>query len=218
MPNWCYNQEVIIGPEDEIRPLYNDLSKWTSEEYIENGFGTEWLGNIVARGINESREYENYACRGKIIDLFEPEKTDDGSEYKISFSSETAWAPMPGMWYALLKKRAPNCRYYYYAEEPGCEIYCSNDVEHENFTDETVITAYVENDDMKYLSDELRHSLQWDDSYRGYSCEDIKDILSNLFNDKNASMEELVNRFNEEYGSFGDGSFITIHIIAYEED
>ena len=119
MPNWCYNQEVIIGPEDEIRPLYNDLSKWTSEEYIENGFGTEWLGNIVARGINESREYENYACRGKIIDLFEPEKTDDGSEYKISFSSETAWAPMPGMWYALLKKRAPNCRYYYYAEEPG---------------------------------------------------------------------------------------------------
>lgn len=218
MPNWCYNQEVIIGPEDEIRPLYNDLSKWTSEEYIENGFGTEWLGHIVARGINESREYENYACRGKIIDLFEPEKTDDDSEYKISFSSETAWGPMPEMWHALLEKRAPNCRYYYYAEEPGCEIYCSNDVEHENFTRESVITAYVENEDMKYLSDELRHNLQWDDSYYGYSCKDIKDILSNLFDDKNASMEELVNRFNEEYGSFGDGSFITIHIIVYEED
>lgn len=77
MPNWCSNEERIIGPKNEIVPLFQNIRKWTSKNYRENGFGNLWLGNIVlGAGFEVDGNSENcLRCRGALSR--EPELYDE---------------------------------------------------------------------------------------------------------------------------------------------
>lgn len=177
MPNWCYtNIQIHHESKIKLRRLMRKLEEWTSVNYAENGFGLEWLGNIVGNsGIgswtNELNK-KRFECRGRL----------DGYELMdgyISLSTETAWSPMLGMWYAIIDEYIPGAELYYTAEESGCGLYNTNDPDYEG----------------KYIVD------AWDidiESDWEASEETVVEILQGLLNVKEDDVNILLNLFEED--------------------
>ena len=51
MPNWCSNEERIFDPRKEIVPLFQNIRKWTSKNYRENGFGNLLMWMEMAKTV-----------------------------------------------------------------------------------------------------------------------------------------------------------------------
>lgn len=127
MPNWCYNY-ITINNEDkkELEKLNNLIEEWTSKDHVENGFGLNWLGNIVGNsGIDTwDEEKHNFSsgtrCRGTLVEY-------NLDEEELLITTETAWCPMIQMWIKILEKYSPTSSLVFDAEEPGNEIYVTND-------------------------------------------------------------------------------------------
>ena len=150
MPNWCCNCEIIAGPKEEVKKLRDLIEEWTSKNYVENGFGLEWLGNIVIGAgftIYDDDPVNGFYCRGNLSDALEIEEGKDGEDWELHFQSLTAGGPMPQMWYAIVAKYAPHCKYYYYSEEHGNQFYESNDIEHRFFPEEYFVDVMYYEDD-----------------------------------------------------------------------
>ena len=196
MPNWCFNHEIIAGPKQEINNLFTHLKKWTSQNYKENGFGLGWLGNIViGAGFNiyDDDPEHGYHCRGSINDTFEIEDLPN-DEAKITFGSLTAWAPTPDIWYTIIKQYAPNCKYYYSSEEPGNELYESNDSEG-RFFPETIVVDVFYNDEENAPTLIKKH---FPESGYDYSIEQVIAGLKNILNSNNDDFDELIEEYYEK--------------------
>jgi hypothetical protein len=132
MPNWCSTAYVIDGDAKEVKQLY-ELMKGLEERKtpsVENGFGTTWLGCLVdALG----KDWNDVRCRGSWNGL-----EMDGDVLK--FSTETAWAPCSET-FDLVREAFPNLRYYFQAEEPGMEVYETNDEFGTYFSDRFFLDA-----------------------------------------------------------------------------
>lgn len=123
MPNWCYTK-ITINHDDELRlkELENLIEKWTSHNYKENGFGLNWLGNIVGNsgiGTVDKNPETDLRCRGSLIYM---ENMGD----QLVIDTETAWSPMLKMWTKLLEKYLPDAELIYEAEECGCGLHSTN--------------------------------------------------------------------------------------------
>lgn len=124
MPHLCTtNIEIICDNQTKLKNLYKLIEKCTESNYRKNGFGKMWLGNIVGNAdigtIDEDKDTD-VRCRGWITEL-------ELSEGKIHIATETAWEPCIEMWRFLLEKELPEAELIYIAEEPGCEIWWTND-------------------------------------------------------------------------------------------
>lgn len=124
MPNWC-NTNITINHESEteIERLEKLIDEWTSKDYMENGFGNNWLGNIVLGsgvGTVDTDKGTDLRCRGTLVGYYRVKN-------QLIINTETAWAPMLQMWVKVLEKYLPNAELIYNAEECGCDITCTND-------------------------------------------------------------------------------------------
>ncbi len=124
MPNWCYtNITINHGNEIEIERLEKLIGGWTSKDYMKNGFGHKWLGNIVLGsgvGTVDTNKETDLRCRGTIIDYYR-------NENELVINTETAWSPMLQMWVKVLEKYLPGAELIYNADECGNEINDTND-------------------------------------------------------------------------------------------
>lgn len=124
MPNWCYtNITISHGNETEIEKLEKLIDEWTSKDYMKNGFGHKWLGNIVLGsgvGTVDSDKATDLRCRGTIIDYYK-------SANELVINTETAWTAMLQMWIKVIEKYLPDAELIYNAEELGCDISYTND-------------------------------------------------------------------------------------------
>lgn len=123
MPNWCFTK-IYIEHQDstKLNELYNFLREWTSKNYMENGFGTNWLGNIVLGsgiGTVDTDKATDLSCRGT-LDWYE---VQDG---ELVIDTETAWSPMLKMWIKLIDKYLPGAKLFYTAEEEMNGVQCTN--------------------------------------------------------------------------------------------
>ena len=120
MPNWCYTDYVIEGDKKELQTLYETLQRLDTKTELKttSGFGGRWLGNLVTE---LGGDWEKIYCRGS-IDWYDME--DD----QLKILTETAWGPMTEV-FDFITEKFPSLTYYYQAEEPGCELYWSNDTE-----------------------------------------------------------------------------------------
>ena len=118
MPNWCDVVYKCIGDPKEVRSLYkiikaNDKRK-TSR--VKNGFGTLWIGNIIdALG----EDWEKLRCRGEIIGYHIENDL-------LTIYQSTAWCEQEGF-RECIEKKFPSIKVYYREEEPGCDVYYTND-------------------------------------------------------------------------------------------
>ena len=123
MPNWCLTNIVINANENDLKVFNKLLDQWTSRNYMKNGFGHEWLGNIVLGsgiGTVDTNPETDIRCRGVIT---QKQLCDD----MLDIQTETAWVPMLDMWVKLVEKFIPEADITYTAEEGGCGIFCTND-------------------------------------------------------------------------------------------
>ena len=120
MPNWSFNSYKCVGDIKEILDLNNKLMELDNmkEPLLPNGFGNLWLGCLVKiLGGDAEKVY----CRGDITEFSYNEEDD-----VLAIDTQTAWNEMEEVRF-FLKKVYPSLEIYYYEEEPGCEIYQTND-------------------------------------------------------------------------------------------
>ena len=176
MPNWCYTN-ITIAHENETKvgELERLIEEWTSKNYMENGFGHKWLGNIVLGsgiGTVDKDKATDVRCRGTICDYYR-----NGSE--LTINTETAWSPMLGMWVKLVEKYLPGAELIYNAEETGNGVQCTNDPA---LKDRYVIDCY---------GDENIES-DWEASEKT-----VIEILQELLCTTETDMEKLLQMFDE---------------------
>ena len=157
MPNWCYtNITIRHESEKEIQNLEELINRWTNKNYMENGFGHNWLGNIVLGsgvGTVDTCKETDLSCRGSITDYHRT-----GNELVIN--TETAWSPMMKMWVKILEKYLPDAELLYNADECGMGI---NDTNDPDLVDKYILDYYGdENIESDWEADEdtVRKTLQ----------------------------------------------------------
>ena len=126
MPNWCLTNYTIVGDEKDVDKLYNLMRNLEDMKtpLTPNDFGSDWLGCLV---VALGEKWQEHHCRGYWLNL----ERNNGT---ITFDTETAWCPQNEV-FKLLTEKFPSLKYYYYAEEPGCCIYETNDAEGEYYPD-----------------------------------------------------------------------------------
>ena len=129
-----------IGDPKEVRSLYkiinaNDKRK-TSR--VKNGFGTLWIGNIIdALGEN----WEKLRCRGEIIGYHIENNL-------LTIYQSTAWCEQEGF-RECIEKKFPSIKVYYREEEPGCDVYYTNDADRNYFPERYLLNN---NDEPLYFN------------------------------------------------------------------
>lgn len=181
MPNWCLSRFAFKGDKEELKNFNDKIRYFTSSEnknQIENGFGPNWLGNVVhGFGFN----WERISCRGA---LNMPEKEFDPEKDKyLMVETDTAWAPMPEMWDIILSRFYPSLSYVFTAFEEGCGLYINTDIEHTIFPERYYVSVY----------DPINNEF---DSEFCESKEELKEYLKSL----KKTDEYNVFEFEEYYG------------------
>ncbi len=129
-----------IGDPKEVRSLYkiinaNDKRK-TSR--VKNGFGTLWIGNIIdALG----EDWEKLRCRGEIIGYHIENNL-------LTIYQSTAWCEQEGF-RECIEKKFPSIKVYYREEEPGCDVYYTNDADRNYFPERYLLNN---NDEPLYFN------------------------------------------------------------------
>lgn len=210
MPNWCFTNITMTGQIEKVQFLHDKIKEWTSKDYAQNGFGNNWLGNIVlGSGIATEENIDKRdapRCRGTIINLeidfldpcaigfyFGLMKQQNAA---LKIQTETAWNPMMKMWSMINERYNLNLNIVYSAEELGCELYLTNDPD---IAGTYIIDAY----DM----DEIQTEYCIEEKY-------VIRELQELFSTTEIDIEKLINMFDEsEYSdrmTIGKYSFVEI--------
>ena len=128
MPNWCWSRMQVKANKTKINNFYLLLKEWTSKNYVANGFGTNWIGNIVGNSkmgswINDefvSPDGEIYQARGTLDDYYVVDSS-------LIIYTTTAWSPKFKIFMDLFAKYFENYELIYETTEEGCGFAYTND-------------------------------------------------------------------------------------------
>ena len=189
MPNWCNTTITFHGKN--AKKLNDLITKWTEESLSDVAFGSRWLGNcLVNSGILEFKDaaFGEIRCRGSI------EYYDLTDDEELTVVTETAWSPMLKMWDIINKKLNLNLEIIYTAEEPGLEVYMTNDP---SMKDIYAVDIYIDKEDYPF----------------GYEIQDYevpKEKLEEIKKEMKAIFPFAKN-FDEMDRHVGDNSFVSVH-------
>lgn len=123
MPNWCsVTYACITKDEKEAKKLYNAIYSMDKSRnpLAESDFGKLWLGCFVKQlGGDECK----IRCRGEIMDY---SIETIGDEHIVKIHQETAWVEQEEVRF-LIRRTFPSMEVLFIEEEPGCEVFCTND-------------------------------------------------------------------------------------------
>lgn len=128
MPNWCFtNLKIESDNKSVIEKIGKAMEDALSKRYLpdEPYYLDNWLGNLLCytgMTVEEVNESE-IRCRGS-VDYLETA----GDEIVMDLS--TAWSPQLGAvkkFLEHLEVPEDSVHLFYTAEEPGCDIFCTND-------------------------------------------------------------------------------------------
>ena len=175
MPNWCDTTYKCVGDPKEVRSLYktikaNDKRK-TSR--VKNGFGTLWLGNIVD---SLGEDWEKLRCRGEITSY-----QLDGNV--LTIYQNTAWCEQEGF-RQCIERKVPSIKVYYREEEPGCDVFYTNDVDRIYFPERYLLDNYDEPLYYKTIEE---------------AAESVSEIVGHDVAPTVEAIEEALNNYEEEH-------------------
>lgn len=206
MANWCYTEFTFVGKENEIKDFCDKIKSFTSKERLPNGFGNDWLGNIVdGFGFNWNR----IDCGGQALSVTEVEKYL--SEAKFSVNVMTAWRPMTKMWDKVIEKYYPSIRYVFLAEEPGNEIFINTDKEGAFYLDKF------------YMDLDLPDKYEYESTYYCTSEKGVVETLNSIFGYSYDNYEQCIKAVEEELDKeeYRDKEYyVSVHKFAdtYEDE
>ena len=181
-----------IGDPKEVRSLYkiinaNDKRK-TSR--VKNGFGTLWIGNIIdALG----EDWEKLRCRGEIIGYHIENNL-------LTIYQSTAWCEQEGF-RECIEKKFPSIKVYYREEEPGCDVYYTNDAYRNYFPERYLLNN---NDEPLYFN----------------TIEEAAEYVSGIVNQKveanMTAIEKALDEYEEE--NKDEDVYFSFHQIQVVDD
>ena len=155
MANWASTSYVIEGSKEDVSKVYQVIDDFMNgrKKPVAETASDSWEGNIV-KTLGASDEQKKKYLRG-FIEYYD----FDGQVLRID--AEEAWGATD--FYEVLSELMPALTIYYCVEEPGCEIYATNDAEGKYFSDRFYVDSYVndtfsheyftnEEDTMKYVA------------------------------------------------------------------
>lgn len=170
MPNWCFTKYVLEGNEQETKALYELMKELEAKEKpaVPNGFGTTWLGCLVkALG----GEWESIRCRG----TWEYIELENGI---LNITTDTAWAPCNET-FDFICKKFQSLRYYYQAEEPGLELYTTNDADGDFFLDRYLVDIHAPDGEFYHeYFESLTEAYEWIEETFDCSVKSEDDVKS----------------------------------------
>ena len=190
MPNWCYTTYKCIGDPKEVRSLYKVINANSKRKTprVKNGFGTLWLGCIIdALGEN----WENYRCRGEIIDY----QLDDNV---LTICQNTAWCEQEGF-RECIEKKFLSIKVYYREEEPGCEVFYTNDKKGDYFPE-------------RYFLDNYDEPLYFETIEE--AAKSVSGIVEHTVEATVEAIEEALNDYEEEHED--EDVFYSFHVFQVE--
>lgn len=114
MANICSNDYHFIFSDAEKAKKFLDFVESSDHE-----------GSVYEMGIKASiKDAENRDVREWVQSAYVVSPT---APNKIGVMTDSKWTPCPNAWQDIAKTFDENVIVYYEAEEPGCEIYASND-------------------------------------------------------------------------------------------
>lgn len=149
MPNWCNTTIKFHGNKKEIEDFHNKLDSFTKQNYMENGFGYCWLGNILCGvGLGErigAKDDTAIRCRGCVSYLGEVECTDN--DYTFILDMESAWTPAIKMWTETIKAlKYGSIEFSYVAAEFNLGLYAIYDP-FDDWPDRYCINGFIAGED-----------------------------------------------------------------------
>ncbi len=186
MANWASTSYRIEGSKEDLEKVYNVIDEFMSERRkpVQVDASNEWEGNIIrALGATDEQMKNNY-LRG-----FIEEYEMDGDIIRIE--AEEAWGTTDFRY--VLAQLMPELTIYYIVEEPGCEVYATNDAEGKYFPERFYVDAYVNGDYQSEYFDTEEQAMTY---------------VANLLGKQEVSKNELEN-WNECHEE--DDNFIYIH-------
>lgn len=197
MANWCYTDFTFTGKEEEVRDFCNKIKSFISKERVQNGFGNDWLGNIVdGFGFN----WNKIDCRGRALSVTEVEKYL--SEAKFSVNVMTTWRPMIKMWDKIIEKYYPSVKYVFIAEEPGNEVFINTDEEGTFYKDRFCLEL------------DLPEKYNCESTYYCTSEEGVVGTLNSIFGYSYDNYEQCIEAVEKELDKEeyrGKGHYVTVH-------
>lgn len=179
MPNWCSTKFVFTGNAQDITDIYNKITEYTSSSIGKSDFGNCWLGNVLIGfgfGDKIDSKTDRLRCRGSITDIGEIEDYYDS--FSFEFWTDTAWCPMVRMWNEIIAKHYDNrISVSWLAEEPGCCLYETNDMD-------------MFGHDRYWLEWSLEEHDEWGTDYCS-TAEAAADIINNLIAKYNLDIESV---------------------------
>ena len=194
MPNLCDTTYKCVGDPKEVRALhkilkYIDRRKTT---IVRNGFGKWWLGNLVTK---LGGKWEDYRCRGEIIDY-----SFDGDILVIS--QYTAWCEQEGV-RRIIQEKFPSIKVYYREEEPGCEVYYTNDITGDYFPETYFLDSYDE-------------QLYFETIEEAAEC--VSGIVSCTVEATIDAIQEALEKYVEQKENEGEEVFYSLHEFQVIDD
>ena len=190
MPNWCSTDYYVVGSKKEVLDLNKKMERLENRKksLVKNSFGNTWLGNLVNY---LGGDWEKVYCRGEwMCRDYNKEKNT------LTFTTETAWREMDE-WRKFIESYYTTIKILYVTEEPGVEIYKTNDKDAIFFKSKYVLD-YTE--DVEYF-ETIDQAVEFIEELIGIKIEDktvngIQKAMDNYV-EENEDEEDLFFSFHE---------------------
>lgn len=139
MANWASTSYRIEGSKSDLKRVFNVIDSFMTgkQKPVTETASDDWEGNIVKTlGATDEQLSKNY-LRG-----FIQEYEMDGNTIRIE--AEEAWGATD--FRHVLRQLMPELTIYFIVEEPGCEVYATNDADGKYFSDRFYVDACVNGD------------------------------------------------------------------------
>lgn len=136
MANWATTSYRIEGSKSDLVRVYGVIDSFMTDRQkpVTETASRDWEGNIVkALGATEEQMKNNY-LRGFIQEY-------EMQEGVIRIEAEEAWGATD--FRHVLAKLMPELTIYFIVEEPGCEVYVTNDADGKYFPDQFYLDACI---------------------------------------------------------------------------
>lgn len=136
MENWATTSYRIEGSKSDLEKVYGVIDSFMTDRQkpVTETASRDWEGNIVkALGASEEQMKNNYLSG--FIQEYEMEND------VIRIEAEEAWGATD--FRHVLARLMPELTIYFIVEEPGCEVYATNDADGKYFLDQFYLDACI---------------------------------------------------------------------------